>query len=248
MNKSLTVEQSMLDTIKSDKIVGLKADTLDLGMKALLEDQVVQDIPIFGLLVKSYGALTHVTETIFANKIHRFLANINELSLNERIFVIEEISNQKGGMREAGEVLITLLNRADDTHKPDLIAKLFVECALKTISVEKFLRLSNIVVNTYIDDLVKLKNIRNIFKFDDKIKSIYTACGLMQISTTKPAHYGGEYTIESLAEAMFDNGFKLEHDFTEEAELIATICFDVPRKQQTRSVFSILETANKQGV
>ncbi|WP_375320662.1 hypothetical protein [Aliivibrio logei] len=237
----LTIEQSMYETVKSEKISGLTADTLDLGMKAILESNLAKDIPIFGLLVKSYGALTHITESILAKKIYKFLLNINDLPFEKRVSVIDGISAKKGGTREAGEVLIILLNKADDMQKPDLIAKLFVECAFHSITVDQFLRISNIIVNTYIDDLILLKNIRKDSAFDDKTKSNYASTGLMQISAAKPIHYPSEYTLKSLGEAVFDDGFKIEHNFTEEAELIANICFDVPKKAKTRSLLELFD-------
>jgi hypothetical protein len=227
----LSIENSIVESIKSEKIGGLSADLLDLGMKAVTENDVLEQIPFFGLMAKSYNAAMHVRESLFTKKVYEFLFNIKELNTKERTAVIDDIASKKNGTIRAGEAIIALIDKSDDIKKPELIGKLFVACGLNEITVDQFLRLSNIITNLYLDDLLQLQNIYKEKFFDDKIKSIYSAVGLMRTSIAKPHKFSEGYSLKEIGEAVFDSGFNIEYKFTEEAVLISNICFHINAPQ-----------------
>jgi len=236
----LNIENSLIESIKSEKIGGLSADALDLGMKAILENDVLEQIPFFGLMVKTYSATTHIRDSLFSKKIYEFLLNINSLDSESREKAIDEIARKKEGVVKAGEAIISLIDKSDDIKKPELIGKLFVAFGKKEISCDRFLRASNIINNVYIDDLLKLKEMYSIRRFDKKVKSTYASVGLMQMTIEKPAKFGQGYSVKEIGEAVFDSGFEIDYEFTDEAELIAEFCFDTiaPLK---RSLFALKE-------
>lgn len=236
----MNIENSLVESIKSDKIGGLSADALDLGMKAVLDNEVLEQIPVFGLLVKTYSATSHIRDSLFTKKIFEFLLNINELNSKDRIKAIDKIANKKEGVVKAGEAIITLIDKADDVKKPELIGKLFVAFGKNEISCDQFLRASNIINNVYLDDLLRLKHMYKFNKFDEKIKSTYASVGLMQMTIAKPDKVGAGYSMKEIGEAVFDAGFKIEYDFNNEAELIAKHCFGVVSSLE-KSLFELAD-------
>ncbi|EIK0774874.1 hypothetical protein LJT64_004597 [Vibrio alginolyticus] len=228
----MEVGYSLVESIKSDKVNGLSADLLDLGMKELIEHDALKDIPFFGVMVKTYDAAQHVREALFAKRIYEFLAQISTLTVEERAAVINEIAEKRDGITRAGEAIVSLIDRCDDHKKPELIGRLFIACGLNEITTEKFLKLSNIINNLYLDDLLELKNIYKSNYFNDQEMSIYASVGLMNMSIAKPFEHGSERSLDMLAEAIFENGFELDYDFNEDARIIAKQCFDVSPPQQ----------------
>ncbi|MEZ9270007.1 hypothetical protein AB4159_07520 [Vibrio cyclitrophicus] len=234
----MEVGNSLVESIKSDKVSGLSADLLDLGMKELVEHDALKDIPFFGVMVKTYDAAQHVREAIFAKKIYEFLAKISTLTVEERVTVINEISDKRDGITRAGETIVSLIDRCDDHKKPELIGRLFIACGLNEITTDKFLKLSNIINNLYLDDLLALENIYKSNYFNEQEMSVYASVGLMSMSIAKPDEYGSERSVDMLAEAVFENGFELQYDFNEDARIIAKQCFDVsPPHQATLDEF-----------
>ncbi len=223
----MNIENSLVESIKSDKIGSLSADALDLGMKAVLDNGVLEQIPFFGLMVKAYSATTHIRDSLFAKKIYDFLLNINELDSESRAKAIDKIANKKEGVIKAGEAIISLIDKTDDIKKPELIGKLFVAFGKDEISCDQFLRASNIINNIYLDDLLRLKDMYKLNQYDDKIKSTYASVGLMQMTIAKPQKISSGYSMKEIGSAVFDSGFKIEYNFNNEAELIAKHCFGV---------------------
>lgn len=236
----MNIENSLIESMKSDRISGLSADTLDLGMKAILENGVLEQVPIFGLMVKTYSATTHIRDSLFSKKIYDFLLNMNSLDSDRRAKAIEKISIKKESVVKAGEAIIALIDKTDDVKKPELISKLFVALGNNKIDGDQFFRASNIINNVYIDDLLKLKEMYNSREFDKKTKSTYASVGIMQMTIAKPEQFGQEYSMKEIGEAVFNSGFEIEYDFTDEAELIAEFCFDTIAPL-TRSIFDLIE-------
>ncbi|MGF1899458.1 hypothetical protein [Aliivibrio sifiae] len=236
----MEVGNALVESIRSEKVNGLSADLLDLGIKELIEHEILKDIPFFGVMLKTYDAAQHVREAIFTKKMYEFLAKIFDLTEKERATVIDEIAAQKDGITRAGETIISLIDRCDDIKKPDLIGRLFIACGLNEISVVKFLKLSNIISNLYLDDLLSLKDIYKDNFFNEQEMSVYTSVGLMNMSIAKPIVHDSDHSVDALIEAVYDDGFELQYDFNEDARIIAKQCFDIdpPQKASVEHFFA----------
>lgn len=146
--------------------------------------------------------------------------------LDEKAKVMDAISQSKGGVDEAGLLLLDLVDKSNDNMKPRLIGKLFVACAFCEITTQQFLRLSTVINNLFVDDLLKLKEVYEHNAISDQLKSIYTANGLMEISIKKPEKFSQGYSMSELGGAIFDQGLELEYSLTGDGKLLAEICFD----------------------
>ncbi|EEZ41386.1 hypothetical protein [Photobacterium damselae] len=224
----MTLGSAMSKTVKSEKPLDLLADISDIILSELASS--LESLPIFGLLFKGYNALNTIQGEISARKIYNFFYEIQNLRLEDKAKVMDEISRSKGGGDEAGLLLLDLVDKSDDNLKPKLIGKLFVACAFCEITTQQFLRLSSVVNNVFIDDLQKLKEVYEHNALSDQLKSIYTANGLMEISIKKPQKFSQGYTMSELGDAIFNQGLALEYSLTDDGKLLAKVCFETTEK------------------
>ncbi|EHK2880994.1 hypothetical protein J7H88_000543 [Vibrio parahaemolyticus] len=220
----VTLGSAMSNTVKSERSLDLSADISDIVLSELADS--LETLPIFGLLFKGYNVLNTIQGEISARKIYNFFYEIQNLSLDEKAKVMDAISQSKGGVDQAGLLLLDLVDKSDDNMKPRLIGKLFVACAFCEITTQQFLRLSTVINNLFVDDLLKLKEVYEHNAISDQLKSIYTANGLMEISIKKPEIFSQGYSMSELGEAIFDRGLALEYSLTGDGKLLAEICFD----------------------
>lgn len=233
------IEISMFDSVASDKLKDLSADLLEVGLDSVLENGFLKDIPLFGALLKLHGAAVSIKERLFFKKIYTFLCGLKCASVEKRQAVIESIAKKKGGHKAAGLVIIQIIDRLDDMDKPALIGKLFVACAEGRINADQLLRYSNIISGLYIDDLRKLSKLNSSSSFTQEENNIYASHGLMVyniVNPLKPNHPGGGFMTSELAKAIFDEPINLSYTFTDDAKLIAEICFSV-NSNTTKKLF-----------
>ncbi|CAE6901316.1 hypothetical protein ACOMICROBIO_NCLOACGD_01527 [Vibrio sp. B1ASS3] len=235
MTKLKNVGAALVESIRSEQVKDLAIDLGDAGISEVFTKEALESIPGLGIVVKTYNVFSTIQGQIYAHKIYNFFLNIHELNLDERVRVMDEISATKGGVDEAGMLLLDLIDKSDDNEKPSLIGKLFVACGFKDISAREFLKLSNIITSTYIEDLRALKNIDSPQNLSEQQKSIFAANSLMTFGVKKPMKLEDGYTVGEIGRAIFDNGLSLDYEFTREAELIAEFCFDTKKTDMIAS-------------
>lgn len=226
-NKS--IEKSLIETIQSYELKDLCIDYLEVGIDSMLESGALKDLPFVSTLVTIPETWLKIREKKFAKTIITFLDEIRVLTQNERMKVVDAIAAEKEGVDNVGSVILTRLEELDDEEKPRLVGKLFVACAKGSIDTKQFFRLSSIISKTYIDDIKKLKLRKSISQFTDQEKSLYAASHLMHTSLKPMYNLEKEITIEALAEILKLGKLELDYQFTEEAEIIAEICFGIDR-------------------
>lgn len=239
MSAGITLGSAMSRSVKSNETKDLSVDVVNVAFSDLMEGNALESIPIFGLLVKGYGVCTTVQGEIFARKLYNFFANMQSLTLEERANVMDEISQRKGGVEEAGMLLLDLVEKSDDNLKPQLLAKLFVACAFHEITPDQFLKFSNIVNSMYIEDLKMVTKINVPKSLSEEVKSIFVANGLMKVSIARPKKFAQGYSMKELGEAIFEQGLSLSHDFTSDADLIAKVCFEMKNLSYYNSEFNL---------
>lgn len=226
MNKSLEI--SIVDSIASERIKDLAADAAEIAMDSLLKDGIAKDIPIFGTLMKSYAIYTNIKEMLFAKNVYKFLLELKDLSNEKRSAFIEKLREEKKNDERLGHSIIMLMDRADDIEKPKMIGVLFYACAEGRISSHELFRLCNIVENTYIEDLVALKNMGTDQGFNSEQINSYISSGIMVQKLKKPSGMNFGISVGSSAMTNIPD-FQLNPSFTTSAYTLAEILFGVER-------------------
>jgi len=197
MKEEIKINQlDIFQSIKSEAINELTPEILEAGFDFLIKSEVLKDIPVIGIGFKGYSLYRKITESFFTRKLLRFLFEIKNIPLEEREKFIAKLES-KNETRKAGEKLLIVLNRIDDTEKAAIIGRIFKKTILGKIDFNDFNRLSNIIDNTYIEDLKVLKNNEFLQYINDDIKSNLYKTGLLN-QTIKDNRKREKYLSEKI--------------------------------------------------
>lgn len=180
-----SIEISMVDSIASENLKGIAADTSEMVIDTLLTDEAIKSIPIFGTLLKTYNIFESIKEQLFAQKVLSFLSSISDSSAQERNSLISKLTKAKGSTKRLGETIILILDRLDDQEKPELIGRLFLACANDKITVDQLFRYTGFIERLYIGDIKAFQNLWSKGISKENIEA-YQAAGLMITELVHP--------------------------------------------------------------
>lgn len=136
-----SLEESLVRSIAKPNLTELAADLAEVGLDQLLQDGALRDIPVLGILVGLCRTAGVVRDRIFAVKVIRFLVGLGAIPMEDRERLLKQ-HDQPAERRHLGETLVLLLDRLDDMHKPEALAKLFAAYVRGRCDLETFRRLS----------------------------------------------------------------------------------------------------------
>jgi len=171
-NKSNLIP-SLFETIRDPKAIDLLVDHSEIVIDAISESNLIDDIPIFGSIVKISRLGIGIRDIVFFKKVAVFLFELSTISLDERVKFINDITNNIDIKQKVGEKILLLLEQADDLNKPKLIGKLFV-CFLKNeIDYETFSRIATGINKVSIERIEEVDNDFYI-EFTEQVKKPFT--------------------------------------------------------------------------
>lgn len=168
-------------SVKSEAITVLTPELLETGFDLITESEVLKEIPIFGIGFKGYSLYQKIAESFFTKKLLKFLIELKNITLNDRLNFINELESKKE-THKAGEKLLITLNRLNDDEKATFIGKLFKNTIIGKLEYKDFIRLTHIIDNAYIEDLKLLENNYRLSRIDDDVKSNLHQIGLIKQS------------------------------------------------------------------
>lgn len=132
---------AVVEVLRSDSIVGVGKECLEIGFDAALESGVLKDLPLVNVLFGMFSAVGIARDHIFANKLLRFLTQLSEISKEERIAMVEKLNEDDKFSGRVGAAMIEILDRMESEKKPELAAKCFAAYARAEISFEQLRRI-----------------------------------------------------------------------------------------------------------
>jgi hypothetical protein len=228
MQENITLESSFRKTLNSDSFQDIVIENADLALDSILDNPVTKELPVVKYLFALGKGVSHFKDYMLVKKVFSFFLNIKTLSKDQRQAALDAIISGKNGYQNAGEAILTIIDKADTNTKPEMIGKLFTSLGNNTIDVAQFFRLSHIVINTYIEDLNKLKDFYIPGSISTEVASTFAANGLMTMLIINPIDFESKHSIKSLAESIYETKFETKYSFTTDAKLLAEIVFDVP--------------------
>jgi hypothetical protein len=122
------------NVIKSDSVVSLGKEYVELGIDTALESGALKDIPFVSTVVGLCNSVGTVKDYIFATKLIKFLNQFSEVPLHERMIMVDKLNEDDKFAGRAGTALIEILDRMESEIKPELAAKCFAAYAKEIIS------------------------------------------------------------------------------------------------------------------
>lgn len=126
--------QQVVDVVKSESVVSLGKEYLEFGIDAALDSGALKDIPLVGTVVGLCNSFGTVKDHIFATKLIKFLNQLSEVPLHERMIMVDKLNEDDKFAGKAGTALIEILDRMESELKPELAAKCFAAYANETIT------------------------------------------------------------------------------------------------------------------
>ncbi|MGY2134155.1 hypothetical protein ACW9KT_18125 [Hymenobacter sp. HD11105] len=154
MDKGLN--RSVLSAAASN-LTDITKDLVEATFDSVVSDGLIKDIPVINTIHSIFKVGSSIREKIFINMLLKFLLELKDIPLNEREVFINKLENSDY-RNKAGEKIIVILDRLDDSDKASLVGKLFKACIQGKFSFEVFLRLSHIISNAFLSDIKALGN------------------------------------------------------------------------------------------
>jgi hypothetical protein len=171
----------IFDSVKSEAIKDLSSEILETSLDLMTDSEVLKEIPIFGIGFKTYSLYQNLTESFFTKKLLKFLFELKEIPFDKRQQFICDLES-KNETKKAGQKLLITLNRLNEIDKAKIIGKLFKHTILGEIPFNDFNRLTHIIDQAYIDDVMLLKDNPYLSYIDNDIKSNLSQLGLLKQS------------------------------------------------------------------
>jgi hypothetical protein len=121
-----------------------------------LDDSILKDIPIFGVLIKGYGFVVNLRDRLFLKKIALFLMNSSKISQEEKDKFLNKIISEHSFKNKVGENLLLLLERHNNFNKSAILGKFFASYIKLEINYDQFNRLANALDNLVYEDILLL--------------------------------------------------------------------------------------------
>lgn len=141
--------QSLVNTSLSDATIDLAESSID----KLIDNEVVKNIPIAKTLIGAMQAGANIRDRLFLKKIMAFLQNLDDVDVETRRKMINEINDSQKYRLEVGEKLLYIIDNCNDHEISEIIAKLFVAFLYEDISYNEFIIAAEIASRLTINDI-----------------------------------------------------------------------------------------------
>lgn len=123
MEKDTQRGSAILNVLRSDSVVDIEKEYLELGIDAALESDVLKNIPLVNTVLGIFSGVGSERDQLLATKPLRFISQLSEISLEERNEMVDKLNEDDKFSGRAGVAVIEILDRMESQKKPELAAK-----------------------------------------------------------------------------------------------------------------------------
>ena len=179
---SVSPEVAIMDSVARAELTEIAVDFAELTIDALLDDELLQAIPIVGTVARLYRSSVSIRDRLFLRKVLGFLKEFDDIPKEDRERFVEELDASEGTRAKAGAALMLLLDRLDDVDKPQLIGRLYRAKLEQRLSFEELRRFCMIVERSHLPDIVKLSRLPAGERVEPLAAPYLHALGLVSIT------------------------------------------------------------------
>jgi len=175
------VTPNIIGTLKSYELQDLVVDLSETTIDTFLEDGIIKDIPICGMLFKSKNLISTIQDKLFVKKLFKFLKQLENTTPEQRINQINKIEQDEKYRISVGEKLMYLIDKCDDSEKAEILGILFKNFISSNIEYDDLLRCTNSINSLSTIDLREfIKKDAFIEAFIKSNANIYINSGLVK--------------------------------------------------------------------
>lgn len=213
------IGQAFTDSLASN-LSEVTADLMEAPANALVQSEVLQDIPVFGSLLRLYRAASSFRDYFLCRKLIFYLREVEKTTLDERIRFLASFESDEE-KRRFGEFALHVLDQVSSVEKAQILGKLANACIKGAISLGECMILSEATERLHLPDLDVLRNfVENeipVFSnsFSDEAEDWYKNYGMAQerlgninlLTSWSPMRLGGshvEYIVNEFAKKYIE--------------------------------------------
>jgi hypothetical protein len=150
------IGKSLFSSVSAD-LTSVTKDVAEAALDSITKGEFLKNVPILNTVHSLVKAGFDIREHLFINKVLKFLFELKDIPLHKRqdfVYQLEEGEFQKN----AGEKVIAILDKLDDSDKASYVGKLFRATINGKLDFDDFLRLSYIINYAFLEDLRLLKS------------------------------------------------------------------------------------------
>lgn len=133
--------EGITSVLRSDSVIGVGKEYLELGVDAVLDSEVLKDVPLVNTVVGIFNVAGTFRDHNLAAKLIRFLNQLSDVKQQDRVEMVKRLNEDGKFSGRIGSALIEILDRMESEKKPELAARCFAAYAKKEISFEELRRI-----------------------------------------------------------------------------------------------------------
>lgn len=141
MEKDTQRGSAIVKVLRSDSVVDVGKEYLEIGVDALLDSGALKEIPLVNTVMGIFNVAGTVRDQLLATKLLRFLSQLSEVPQEERTAMVDKLNESTQFAGRAGAAVIEILDRMESEKKPELAARCFAAYARDEISFEELRRI-----------------------------------------------------------------------------------------------------------
>ncbi|MDH3474212.1 MAG: hypothetical protein OEM59_11020 [Rhodospirillales bacterium] len=148
---------SLVTTLAESDLASVLKDVGELTLDSVLEEGVLQDLPVVATLTGIWKTGRSIRELLFLKKLMSFLIELKNIDPGARTEMIKHLEEDECFTQRVGESVILLLERLDHLDKPTLVGRAFRAYCSGFIDAEQLQKMNQVIDRAFMPDLQQLE-------------------------------------------------------------------------------------------
>jgi len=151
------MNEQLITILKSKDLSSVTMDLVEAVLDNQITDELMKEVPILKSLIALKNIYSSISDRIFIKKATNVLLELSDVSWKERIELTRELDNKHS---TGAERILMSIDKLETIEKCKVFGRLCKLRAYKNIFVEDFLRLTKVIQDAFLDDLVLIKDFK----------------------------------------------------------------------------------------
>ena len=173
------IVESFQNSFENDNTIDFVIDAADLAFDKFVDSDVVNGVPVVGMLNGVYKIYKNVQAYRLAKKVYLFLYHTKEIDAEKKRKFVEEYieSNQEDGI----DALLSVIDQLDNQNKVGIMTNLLKAKVDEVITIYEFNRLVACLQRIPYSDILKLKDYKD-HHYESGVTEVLYAAGVLYLS------------------------------------------------------------------
>ncbi|HYG37665.1 MAG TPA: hypothetical protein VD908_03555 [Cytophagales bacterium] len=144
-----------------NNLTDFSIEKLEGLIDTIIENPVIESIDFTGLF-KTLKAVKSVRDIFYLENIKKFIFEFEKLDKNEIESSLKKWNKSEKEKKKVGKFLLMALDKISQNEKIEMLVKVFFAYLKEEINQESFFRLSEGILNAYIEDLKHIYSNRSL--------------------------------------------------------------------------------------